>query len=206
MTSIYASDAGIIQSHQNITPLKVKLIIHHQLPGVELVSPLYTGYGAMCHLPPDRRVDVGSITQVGFCFNPSRYMSAGVLMYKLQRKNIDQSNENSISSEEEATCIRLVILWKIEDYKEFSVASYLLERNESCFWDMDRPQKLGKHYELVNIQNGTIEETWLMHNNTVLMTSLDVLHEGEGYKLEMTMSEASMKDDTQRLRYTNVLW
>jgi hypothetical protein len=42
-----------------------------------------------------------------------------------------------------------------------------------------------------------------MHDNTVLMTSLNVTRE-ECYKLEMTISEGSIKDDTQRPHYIDM--
>jgi hypothetical protein len=56
---------------------------------------------------------------------------------------------------------------------------------------------LDKHYELANIQHVTIEATWLMHDSTVLMSSLSAICEEECYKLEMTISEASIKDDAR---------
>jgi hypothetical protein len=41
MTSTDGSDTDTTQSSQNDTPSKVKLMIHHQFPGIELVSPIY---------------------------------------------------------------------------------------------------------------------------------------------------------------------
>jgi hypothetical protein len=44
------------------------------------------------------------VLQVGFNFDINQYMPVSVLMYKLQRRNTDQSSEDVISNEE-ATCI-----------------------------------------------------------------------------------------------------
>jgi hypothetical protein len=54
--------------------------------------------------------------------------------------------------------------------------------------------KLAECYELFDMQHGSIEETWLMHDNTVLMTSLNVTHEAERYKLEMIIHHVAKPD------------
>jgi hypothetical protein len=125
-------------------------------------------------------------------------------MYRLQRKNVDQSNEEDISSEEEATCIQLVMIWEIDSPKEFHVDSYLIEHDKGHVWNGDRLMKLASKYELVDIRHSLIEDTYLMHDNTVLMTSWNTTHEEERYKLEMTISEASIKDDSRRPWYIDV--
>jgi hypothetical protein len=69
MTSSRETNAILKQSVD--APLDVKLIIHHQLPGIELVSLLYYIDGATWDLPPDQRVDFGSTIQADFniCFD-----------------------------------------------------------------------------------------------------------------------------------------
>jgi hypothetical protein len=197
MTSAYTSDAGIIQPCQNDAPSKVKLVIHHQFPGIGLVSPVYAGEFAMCYPSPDQRVVVGSAMQAGFDIDPAREESIGVLMYKLQRKNIDEFNEDGTSSEE-TTYIQLVIIWKVYKSGRFYVYSFLLEHDKDCVLDRDNLMKLAKCYKLANIQYCPVEETWLMHDNTVLMTSVSVTREEECFKLEIALSETSIKDDTWR--------
>jgi hypothetical protein len=197
-----SSDPKSTQSLQNDVPSEVKLIIHNQSTSIELTSPAHAGLYATCYLLPDQNVDVGSTTQVSFGIDPDWWWWAtGVLMYKLQGKNTDQSNEDVMSSEEETTCIQLVIVWKVNSSKEFSAASYLLEHSEECVWNKHWLLSLRKHYKLTNIQHSTIEDTWLVYDNTVLMTSLNMTHEEECYKLEITISEASISDDTLRPRY-----
>jgi hypothetical protein len=190
-------DINIIQSRQNGTPLEVKLMIHHEFPGIELVSPVYAGCGAICHLSLDQGIDVGSTMQVGFKIDLTQEESIGTLMYRLKRKNTDQSDE-------EETCIQLVIIWKVNNVRDFCAFSLLIEHDKSCIWDENKLLKLAKHYKLANIQHGLIETTWLIHDNTVLMAKVDATREEESYKLEMTVSEEGIEDDTQRPVYIDL--
>jgi hypothetical protein len=195
--------AGTIQSLQNDTLAEVKLTIHHQFPGIELVSPVYASDCATCYLSPDQKVDVGSTMQASFNIDPGRNESIGALLYKLQKKNAGQSNEDGIFSEEEEACTQLLMIWKVNSSREFFVVSDLIE-HDNYVWDRDRLMEFAEYCRLFNAQHGPIEETWLIRDNTVLMTSLNIARE-VCYKLEMTISETSIKDDdTQRPRYIDV--
>jgi hypothetical protein len=126
-------------------------------------------------------------------------------MYKLQRKNIDQSNEEFIFNEDETTCIQLIMIWKVNNSsKKFWVTSRLIEHDKDRDWCREGSMKLVKHYKLTNIQHGPIEETYLMHDNIVLIKRVNVIREGEYYKLEMIISEGNIKDNTQRIQYIDM--
>jgi hypothetical protein len=183
---------GITQSLVNPAPLKVKLMIDHQFPDIELISPIHAGKGATCYPSHDQRVDAGSTTQARFSFNPTRMVSMGALMYKVQRKHNDQSNEDK------TTCTQLFIIWEAKGSKEFRVVSDMIEHDQSYVWNRVGLMKLAERYELYNIKHRPIEETYLMYNNTVLMTSLNLTREDGCYKIELTLSETSMKGNTQR--------
>jgi hypothetical protein len=181
-------------------PLEVKLTIHNQFSGIELVSPDYgSSDGAKCHLSPDQRVVVGSTTQAGYNIDLTQGKLIGILMYELKDKK--QFNKNAISSEDEARCIRLFMIWKVNSHKEFRVTSDLIEHAKGLIWDGGELTKLVNCYELGYIQYVTVEKTYLMHDNTVLTTRVNVTREKECYKLEMTISEGSVKYDTTRLWY-----
>jgi hypothetical protein len=203
MSSTDNSDTESIQSSQNDVPPEVKLIIHHQFPGVELVSPVYTCDGATCHLTPDQRVYFGSTTQAGFK-NDSGHGSLNILMYKLQRKNMDESNEEVISSKDEATCIQLVIIFEVDGFEEFCMYSRLIEHDKDSVWDRDRLIELADRCVLSDIQHISVEETYLMHDNVVLMTRANVTCEETYYKLEMTITEGSVNEDTRKPWYVNM--
>jgi hypothetical protein len=113
MKLIYNSNDDTIRQRPNDAPSKVKLVIHHQLLGIELVSPMYVSDGATCYLLPEHRVRAGSTVQVGFKIDLTQGESVGVLMYKLQRKCVDQSNVY-LAPSEEVTCT-LLIIWNVNN-------------------------------------------------------------------------------------------
>jgi hypothetical protein len=198
MTSTHTNDTDNIRSCQNITPSEVKLTLHHQLPGIELVSPMCVSDGSICYLSPDHKVDAGSTAQIGFNIDLTRDESVGVLMYKLQRKNAEQLNGDDTFSEDGATCTLLIMIWNVNSFKDFYVYSRVIEQDKGCVWDRDKLIKLAKRYSLLGIQHCFIEEAWLTHDGIALMTSLNTTCEAECYKLEMTISEPSTNNDTQR--------
>jgi hypothetical protein len=201
MTSIYG--AGISQQYQNIAPLKVRLIIHHQCPGIELVSSDYACECAICYLSPDPRVIVGSTTQAGFIIvHLTQSEPIGILMYEL--KNMKCSNKNAVFREDDPICTWIYIMWKISNSKEFRVASRLIEHDKGLIWTEDKLMKLAKRHTLFDIQHGPVELTHLIYNNTALTKRLNVTREAEYCKIEMTISEGSIKDDTLRPPYINV--
>jgi hypothetical protein len=200
MTSKHISDDDIIQSFQKDAPSELKLTIHHQLPGIELVSPVYAGDGITCSLSPDQKVNFGSTTQAGFNIDPDQ-VSTGILMYRLQRESTDKSDEEAIYSKEKATCVQLVIIWKANSPKGFCINSFLIDHDKGRVWDKDKLMNLVKHCKLFNIRHGPIEDTCLMHDHTVLMTNLNIIHEEERYKLEITISEGSINEGTWRPLY-----
>jgi hypothetical protein len=193
-------DADTNQQHENKIPSKVKLMVCHQFPGIEMVSPTHASHGATCRLPLDQKVDAGSTIQADFNIHLDYKRSIGVLMYELRRKKADQSNVDGISNEE-TKCIQFVIIWSINSSKGFSAASCLIERDKGYVWRRNKLKGLVKYCRLYDIQEDPIEETWLIHDNVALMTSLNITCEEECYKLDMTISETNVKDDTQRPWY-----
>jgi hypothetical protein len=179
---------SIIQPQQND---KVKLVIHHQFPGIELTSPVYVSRYATCHLSPSQSVHFGSTTQVGFKIDSSRSHSFGVLIYKLEKKNVSH----------QATNTRLVIIWHVNETRGFRLVSYLEAYDQSHIWDKYRLKRLAEHSKVYSIQHDPIEERWLMYDHTVLMTRVNTTCEEACYKLEMTISEASINEDTRRPLY-----
>jgi hypothetical protein len=195
MTSIH--DTGAILEQSTDASLKVNLMIHHQFPGIELVSPICACDGATCYLSPDQSVVVGFTTQAGFNIHPDKNESIGILMYEL---NTDPPNKEAISNEE--VCIQLVMIWKVHESGRFYAYSFLIEHDKNRVWD--ELMELARRYESFIMQHGPIEDTWLMRDHTVLMIRANVAFEEEYYKLEMTISEGSINKYTWRIWYIDV--
>jgi hypothetical protein len=190
-----SSDVGIKQSRHNGASSKVKLMIHHQCPGIELVSSLYYSDGEAYYIPRAQRIDFGTTVQAGFNIDLSRSEFICALMYEIKRKNTNEFNE--------ATCTQLVMIWKVDKFKKIRLIQRLIEHDKGRVWDRDKLMELTNRYESYDIQHDSIEETWLMRDYTVLMIGVNVTR-GAWYELEMTISETSIKDNTQRPQYIDV--
>src|SRR5690606_11633535 len=97
--------------------------------------------------------------------------------------------------------IQFVMLWKVYKPGKFHVYFDIIEHDRDRVWYRDNMIKLAARYILFNVKYSPIEETYLIRGNTVLMTSLNVTHEEECYKLEITISEGSIKHYTWKPRY-----
>jgi hypothetical protein len=119
-------------------------MIHHQFSGIELVFTIYASDSATCYLSPDQKVDVGSMTDVGFNIDLTHGKVIGILMYKLKRKNMKQFNKYAIYNEDEARCIQLLTIWNVNNSKEFRVVSRLIEHDEEHTLDKYSLMRLSK--------------------------------------------------------------
>jgi hypothetical protein len=184
--------ASTERQHGNNTPF-LELVIHNQCSNIELVSPLYYSDGTECHLSPDQRVYAGSTMQTYLMVDLFQNEFICALMYRLKGKDTDELNV--------VTCTQLAMVWKFDKFKRFHLVTRLIEHDKGQVWDKDRMMKLVKHYRLFNMQHGLIEETWLMRDNTVLMIRENVTRKEDCYRLEITIAETSVKDDTWRPWY-----
>jgi hypothetical protein len=189
------SEADSICSVQNDPPSEVKLMIHNQFPGIELVSPVYAGEGVTCYLSPDQSVNTGSTMQAYFSVDLEQDESINALLCKLNRSDIAEFDEH------EKTCIQLVIFWKVDKFKRFLVNTYLIEHDGSRVWNRDMLMELAKNEKLFDMKYYHVEETWLIHDNIALKINLNITREEGCCNLEINISEASIKDDTQRPWY-----
>jgi hypothetical protein len=170
---------------------KVKLIIHHQFSGIELISSVYACDSAKGHISSNRKVVTDSTMKTDFNINFTQGKPVVILIYELM--NTKQFNKNVISSEDEARCIQLYIVWEVNNSKEFRIFSDMIEHDKGCVWDRDNLMKLARCCQLHSIQHVPIKMTYLMRDNTGSMTGVNVTRKAKCYKLEMTISETSVK-------------
>jgi hypothetical protein len=189
------NDTGTIQPHQSNIPF-LEVMIHHQFPDIALVSPLCYSNSIAYYIPSDQRIDFGTTAQAGFEIDLLRNELICALMYRLEGKHINEFDRT--------TYIQLVMIWKLDKFKKFHLATHLIAHDKYQIWDRDRLKVLTEHHKLFSIQHDSVEKTWLMHDITVLMTSVNVTREEECYKLDITISETNVKNDTQKPQYIDM--
>jgi hypothetical protein len=177
---------------EDSVPSELKLTIHNLCPNIRLAHPVYVSNHVTCYRAPDQIVDIGSTAKIGFKNNLFSESSSGVLLYKL-KITYEESNE--------ATWTQIFMFWSVHESGELFLTLYLIEHDKSDVLDKNRLMRLIEDWKGFNIRCNLIEETWLMHDNIMLMLKINVIREAKYYKLEMTISETSVRDDTWRLHY-----
>jgi hypothetical protein len=175
----------------------VRLEIHHQFPGIGLVSPVYAYDHVTQHSSLSQRIDADSTTQLDFAMDLTQGDPIGILMYELRdTKKVDNY---AISSENEARCTRFGIVWMVDNSKNFYVNSFLIEHNKL------RLMRLATgNYKPYDIQHIFVEVPYLMCDNTMWMTRTKATRKGESYKLDITISKGSTKYSAWRTHYIDM--
>jgi hypothetical protein len=168
----------------------VKLVILNYFSGIELTSLVYVGNGAKCNISPYKNVRSGSKIRAYVKNDLFQRESICALTYTLYRMHTHK-----------ARCTWLVMIWKVDNFKRFYLVPRLIERDIDHIWDEDWRMRLAQEYTLSSIPYDTVEDTWLMYYNIVLMTRMIVIHKKLYYKLEMTISSGNTSDFTQKPQY-----
>jgi hypothetical protein len=147
---------------------------------------------------PDQKVDANTMTRAGLGRDAAKNEFASALIYKLQRKKHlkpnGQSNENNASKEDTLTSLRLLVIWGNNSMHYFCVRALLIKHSNTVTWNKDTLEKLySMHLSLLRDDN-IIEDTWLLDNATVIMTTSK--WEKMRRAIEITISEGTRKDST----------
>jgi hypothetical protein len=163
-----------------------KLNIRNQCLDVDLVSPTYiTGNELECHRVPDRKVGSDDLMSSGFIINRPGSESDGALIYKLQRKKTRESTE---IDEDASSSVYLLTIWRISGPKQLYADVLLIEHDRGFAWNKDNLRKLyHENFGRFRSCSGSIEETWLSDNNTVLKTKFELM--SEDCTLNISVSE-----------------
>jgi hypothetical protein len=172
------------------------VLIHNQCSDFELVSPIYFGCNVIWFGSPDQKVDANTMTRTSFGKHAIKRKFASVLMYRLQRKRRieinDQFNEGSTYTEDTSTCLQLLLIWGYNDAYGFSGRALLIKHSNIITWNEDTLEKLHSMHLSLCRNDIIIEDTWLLDNTTVLMTTSNWKGAGD----EITISEGIRKDDS----------
>jgi hypothetical protein len=171
---------------------ELNITIHNQHPDLELTSLVYCSNGTTCHVSPNQKIDAGTAMEASFGIRLERYDFKGALLYKLQRKYINrtdnQPNTSVVFISNTTTNIYFLVAWVVENYKHrFCIC--LIGCTDDLAWDEDKlwalywdsNKKFNECYE-----SNTI--TWLIYEDTVVKTRHDITY-GANYELDVTISE-----------------
>jgi hypothetical protein len=173
-----------------------KLNIRNQCWNVGLVSPIYvTDVMLECYRPPKYEVYAGDTMKSGFMINNLNDESYGVLMYKLQRRQLHESTE---ISEDTSNVAHLLVVWEISEFsKELYADVLLVECDETFTWDEDELKKLYcENHDRLKEYNGVISNTWFMENSMTLKTTFSARVLKGSPELNISISEG--RDDYVR--------
>jgi hypothetical protein len=143
-------------------------------------------------------VDAKAMARTSFGDELFKLEFASALIYKLQRKkplkSNDQSSADSTSTEDSLTSHQLLVIWRYNDEYRICVRALLIKHSNVVIWDEDTLGKLHSMHIALCRDAGIIEDTWLLDDATVLMTTSKL--EEENRTFEITISEATRKDGT----------
>jgi hypothetical protein len=176
----------------------LNIAVHNQYPGLELTSPVYFSDGTTYFVAPNQQTDTGDIMETCFGIDSRRKDFKCVLLYKLQKKHAirtdNQPDDSTISIENIATNMYLLVAWVIEDYKR-RFCAYLVEFTDDFIWDDDKLWALYEEYnDQFYMDYGTRTFTWLMYDNVVMEMILDVTYSSD-YRLDIIIFKGARKDD-----------
>jgi hypothetical protein len=173
------------------------VLVHNQCSDFELISPAYFGHNAVWIKPPDQKVGTNAITRSSFGEEMFASAFASALLYKLQRKkhpeSNGQSNVDSTFTEETSTSLQLLVIWRYNDAYRCCIRVLLIKHSNTITWNEDTLEKLHSMHLSLCRDDGIIEDTWSLDDETVLMTTSK---RGMSRAFEITISEVTRKDDT----------
>jgi hypothetical protein len=175
----------------------ISVRVHNQCSNSELISPVYFGRNVIWHIVPDQKVNANTVARTSFGREMFKTEFASALIYKLHRKKLpesnDQSNENNIFAEDSLASIQLLIIWRFNNQYDFCVRALLIKHSNTITWNEDTLEKLHSMHLSLCRDDDITEDTWLLDDETVLMTTSKW---EVGHTVEITISEGTRKDDT----------
>jgi hypothetical protein len=140
-------------------------------------------------------VDANSEIRVGFGRDITKDEFASVLLYKLQRKKClepnDQSNVDSVFTENTSTSLQLLVIWRFNDERIFCVRALLIKHSNTIAWDEDKLDELYSMHSSLCRSDEITKDIWLLDDATVLMTTSE---RGMHNAFEITISEGTRED------------
>jgi hypothetical protein len=175
---------------------KIKLYIHNRCSDFNLINQERHGINVLWHRLPGLEVDAGGMTNSSLLTYRSTF--GGAIVYELQRKHIEYDNQP------ESIYIWLFMAWKSEGYKKLCVSVQLIECEKTFRWSKgDLKRYYQRYVNQFSTYTGSIEDTWLIHDSSVLMTRLELDFTQRDSVLNITISGGVMCDHIKRAKWVD---
>jgi hypothetical protein len=160
----------------------MKVSIHNQCSDFKLTNGRYFSSGVDWIEELDKEIDSGNMTSVSLI--PFLATFDGVLMYELQSKHLKLSNQFK------PTYIQFLVAWKFEDYKNFCALIRLIAYDKQIKWNMIKFKEYYRRcVKRLHTYTNPIKDAWLVHDDTVLETVLELDFTQRDGVLNITISE-----------------
>jgi hypothetical protein len=145
----------------------MKMNIHNQCSDFKLKDKEYFSTGVNWNKRHDDEVDAGSMTSGDSIQLLATF--GGVTIYELRRESVESDDQR------ESAYTLLFVAWKSEGYKKFYVFVQLIDCDQTFSWHKIDPKEYYQRFsDQLSIYTGSIEDTWLIHDSSVLMTRLEL--------------------------------
>jgi hypothetical protein len=170
-----------------------KLNIHNQCLNVDLIFSTYIKANrAKCHRPPKYKVCAGDTMRSAFIIESDDVFVGGALIWKLQRRPADESIE---SGKDISSIVYLLVVWGTFRSNLESDA-LLVEHKKGFDWDEDNLLKFySENSERFRWSRSSTTETWLLDDNTTLMTTLKIINDNRMF--DITISEVERNNNAR---------
>jgi hypothetical protein len=172
--------------------------INNQCSDIELMPPAHLTKNNTCYIQSPQQVNSKNRVEIDFKTIMYRSTFGGVLLYHLQRKKNDESNNRA--DEDTAISTQLLVIWEFRIGKLYSHA-WLIEHENTFVWSEDMLKKL---YDVYNSQVDTEfifdSGRWLLDNNTMLQIICKASYK-RSFEMNITISE-----EKDLLHPTKPLW
>jgi hypothetical protein len=169
----------------------MKVNIYNQCLNFRLTDNIFFSTGGTTNEFPDWKVEAGNMTSFELIYPLAVF--EGALSYELQREYVESSERF------ESTCIRLFVTWKSKGYKKLHACVNLVECDRSFDWFHTELEEYYQRYTgQLSICADPIKDTWLIYDDAILITELELNFTQKDGVLNIIISEGVRDDRIKR--------
>jgi hypothetical protein len=144
------------------------MIVNNQYANIELTSPIYYTKDTTRHIQFPRQIGPNCAMKVNFITGVDQDTFGGILLYHLQRKKNDESDNQHVTDKSISTSIQLLMIWICKSDKLYSRVT-LIEHDNAFVWDKDM---LKKFYDVNDVEYDADSDPvkWFLNDSIILTT------------------------------------